>query len=91
MNWQGKTKSLTAFVKGSKHVLQDSQIESDSSIEPGAIGSFELIIPSNEPGSSIMPGKINPTQCEAVTMVCAQIIGNDVAISWLESGGRSDY
>ena len=47
MNWQGKTKSLTAFVKGSKHVLQDSQIESDSSIEPGAIGSFELIIPSN--------------------------------------------
>mgnify|MGYP001388512492 CR=1 FL=1 len=47
MNWQGKTKSLTAFAKGSKHVLQDSQIESDSSVEPGAIGSFELIIPSN--------------------------------------------
>ena len=44
-------------------------------------GIGELIIPSNEPGSSIMPGKVNPTQCEAITMVCAQIIGNDVAIS----------
>jgi len=44
-----------------------------------AIG--ELILPANEPGSSIMPGKINPTQTEAVTMVCAQIIGNDVAIT----------
>tara|TARA_Y100001970_G_scaffold272847_1_gene370042 strand:+ start:1342 stop:2355 length:1014 start_codon:yes stop_codon:yes gene_type:complete len=47
MNWQGKTQSLTAFVRGSKQVLPDSKIESDSSIEPGAIGSFELIIPSN--------------------------------------------
>jgi len=47
MNWQGKTQSLTAFAKGSKQVLPDSQIESDSSIEPGAIGSFELVIPSN--------------------------------------------
>lgn len=44
-------------------------------------GIGELIIPANEPGSSIMPGKVNPTQAEAVTMVCAQIIGNDVAIS----------
>ena len=44
-------------------------------------GIGEIIIPSNEPGSSIMPGKVNPTQCEAMTMVCAQIIGNDVAIS----------
>ena len=47
MNWQGKTQALTAFVKGSKQVLPDSKIESDSSIEPGAIGGFELIIPSN--------------------------------------------
>ena len=47
MNWQGKTQSLTAFAKGSKQVLPDSQIESDSSVEPGAIGSFELVIPSN--------------------------------------------
>ena len=44
-------------------------------------GIGEIILPSNEPGSSIMPGKINPTQCEAITMVCAQVIGNDTAIS----------
>ena len=43
-------------------------------------GIGEIIIPSNEPGSSIMPGKVNPTQCEAITMVCAQVMGNDVAI-----------
>lgn len=41
----------------------------------------EISIPANEPGSSIMPGKVNPTQCEALTMVCAQVMGNDVAIS----------
>jgi fumarate hydratase class II len=44
-------------------------------------GIGEIIIPANEPGSSIMPGKVNPTQCEALTMVCAQVMGNDVAIS----------
>lgn len=44
-------------------------------------GIGEIIIPSNEPGSSIMPGKVNPTQCEALTMVCAQVMGNDVSIS----------
>ncbi|WP_062055266.1 class II fumarate hydratase [Aquimarina longa] len=44
-------------------------------------GIGELIIPANEPGSSIMPGKVNPTQCEALTMVCAQVLGNDVAIN----------
>lgn len=44
-------------------------------------GIGELIIPENEPGSSIMPGKVNPTQCEALTMVCAQVMGNDVAIT----------
>ncbi|MFZ6655408.1 class II fumarate hydratase [Undibacterium sp. TJN19] len=44
-------------------------------------GLGELQIPENEPGSSIMPGKVNPTQCEAVTMVCCQVMGNDVAIS----------
>ena len=43
-------------------------------------GIGEITIPSNEPGSSIMPGKVNPTQCEALTMVCAQVMGNDVAI-----------
>ncbi len=44
-------------------------------------GIGEVIIPANEPGSSIMPGKVNPTQCEALTMVCAQVIGNDTAIN----------
>lgn len=44
-------------------------------------GIGEISIPENEPGSSIMPGKVNPTQCEALTMVCAQVMGNDVAIS----------
>ena len=44
-------------------------------------GIGEIIIPANEPGSSIMPGKVNPTQCEALTMVCAQVIGNDMAIA----------
>lgn len=44
-------------------------------------GIGEIIIPANEPGSSIMPGKVNPTQCEAITMVCAQVMGNDVAMT----------
>ena len=44
-------------------------------------GIGELVLPANEPGSSIMPGKVNPTQCEAITMVCAQVMGNDVAIT----------
>ena len=44
-------------------------------------GIGELYIPENEPGSSIMPGKVNPTQCEALTMVCAQVMGNDVAVT----------
>lgn len=44
-------------------------------------GIGEITIPANEPGSSIMPGKVNPTQCEALTMVCAQVVGNDMAIA----------
>ncbi len=44
-------------------------------------GLGEITIPENEPGSSIMPGKVNPTQCEALTMVCCQVMGNDVALS----------
>ncbi|MEQ9468872.1 MAG: class II fumarate hydratase [Ekhidna sp.] len=51
-------------------------------------GIGEILIPDNEPGSSIMPGKVNPTQCEALTMVCAQVIGNDVAIS---AGGMTGH
>lgn len=51
-------------------------------------GFGELILPENEPGSSIMPGKVNPTQCEALTMVCAQIIGLDTAVSLAGSQGN---
>lgn len=51
-------------------------------------GIGEILIPANEPGSSIMPGKVNPTQCEALTMVCAQVIGNDAATS---VGGMSGH
>tara|TARA_B100000029_G_scaffold316865_1_gene309293 strand:+ start:14388 stop:15782 length:1395 start_codon:yes stop_codon:yes gene_type:complete len=51
-------------------------------------GIGELILPANEPGSSIMPGKINPTQCEALTMVCLQVIGNDSAITIAGASGN---
>ncbi|KAH1136265.1 hypothetical protein GLYMA_10G016200v4 [Glycine max] len=51
-------------------------------------GLGELILPENEPGSSIMPGKVNPTQCEALTMVCAQVIGNHVAVTVGGSNGH---
>jgi fumarate hydratase, class II len=51
-------------------------------------GFAELMIPENEPGSSIMPGKVNPTQCEALTMIAVQVMGNDVAVGF---GGASGY
>lgn len=51
-------------------------------------GIGELLLPENEPGSSIMPGKVNPTQCEAMTMVCAQIMGNHVAVTVAGSNGH---
>jgi fumarate hydratase, class II len=51
-------------------------------------GIAEILIPANEPGSSIMPGKVNPTQCEAMTMVCAQVLGNDMALS---TGGMNGH
>jgi len=51
-------------------------------------GIGEIIIPSNEPGSSIMPGKVNPTQVEAMTMVCARIMGNDTTIAIAGSNGQ---
>ena len=51
-------------------------------------GLGEIFIPENEPGSSIMPGKVNPTQCEAVTMVAVQVMGNDVAVSMAASQGN---
>ena len=52
------------------------------------LGLGEITIPENEPGSSIMPGKVNPTQCEAVTMVAVQVMGNDVAVSVAASQGN---
>jgi fumarate hydratase class II len=51
-------------------------------------GIGEITIPENEPGSSIMPGKVNPTQCEALTMVCAQVFGNDAAVAFAGSQGN---
>ena len=51
-------------------------------------GIGEIILPANEPGSSIMPGKVNPTQCEALTMVCAQVMGNNTAVSVAGSNGH---
>jgi fumarate hydratase class II len=51
-------------------------------------GIGELLIPENEPGSSIMPGKVNPTQCEALTMVCVQVFGNDAAVAFAGSQGN---
>ena len=51
-------------------------------------GIGEIIIPENEPGSSIMPGKVNPTQCEATTMAAAQVMGNDVAVTFGASSGN---
>ncbi len=51
-------------------------------------GFSELILPANEPGSSIMPGKVNPTQCEAMTMVCAEVIGNDTTVTFAGSQGH---
>ena len=51
-------------------------------------GLGELILPANEPGSSIMPGKVNPTQCEAMTMVCTQVMGNDTTISFAGASGN---
>jgi len=51
-------------------------------------GLGELLLPENEPGSSIMPGKVNPTQCEAMTMLCAQVMGNTTAVT---VGGMSGH
>jgi fumarate hydratase class II len=51
-------------------------------------GLGELSLPENEPGSSIMPGKVNPTQCEALTMVAAQVIGNQTVVSVAGSNGQ---
>ena len=51
-------------------------------------GFNEWLLPANEPGSSIMPGKVNPTQCEALSMVCLQVFGNDLTVSLAASQGQ---
>ena len=51
-------------------------------------GIAEISLPENEPGSSIMPGKVNPTQCEALTMVCVQVMGNNTTVSFAGSQGH---
>ena len=72
-------------VSGSLRVLADALMKIANDVRWYASGPRngigELLIPENEPGSSIMPGKVNPTQCEAMTMVCAQVAGNDTTIS----------
>ena len=64
------------------------QLPGNAHICDAGCGIGELIIPANEPGSSIMPGKVNPTQCEAVTMVAVQVMGNDTAIGIAASQGN---
>jgi fumarate hydratase class II len=53
-------------------------------------GIGELLLPANEPGSSMLPGKVNPTQCEALTMLCCQVMGNDVAIAFAAASGSME-
>jgi fumarate hydratase class II len=94
---QNKFHSLTSkdglvFVHGALKALAANLMKIANDIRWLASGPRcgigELIIPANEPGSSIMPGKVNPTQCEAVTMVCCQVIGNDVTVGLAASQGN---
>lgn len=77
------TKDQLVHLSGSLNTLATSLMKIGNDIRILSCGPRcgigELIIPSNEPGSSIMPGKVNPTQCEALTMVCAQVFGNHTA------------
>lgn len=57
-------------------------------VGPGRGRTGELLLPANEPGSSIMPGKVNPTQCEVLTMVCAQVMGNHTSINMAAAHGQ---
>jgi fumarate hydratase class II len=80
------------FASGALKTLADSLMKIANDIRwlasgPRA-GFGELVLPENEPGSSIMPGKVNPTQSEAVTMVAVQVFGNDAAIGFAGSQGN---
>ena len=81
--WQPMMPSLNLMVLCDQIAVSINKIGNDIRLLGSGprCGIGELILPANEPGSSIMPGKVNPTQCEALTMVCAQIIGNDAAIA----------
>ena len=75
-------------ISGSLKRLAVSLMHIANNIRGPRCGIGELVLPANEPGSSIMPGKVNPTQCEALTMVCAQVIGNDSAVSVAGTHGQ---
>ena len=70
-----------------KFALMTSDADRCSNSRPRS-GLGELLLPENEPGSSIMPGKVNPTQCEAMTMVASQVMGNNTTISVAGSNGH---
>jgi fumarate hydratase class II len=80
------------FVHGALRTLAASLIKIANDVRWLASGPRcgigELTIPENEPGSSIMPGKVNPTQCEAMTMVCTQVLGNDTALAVAGASGN---
>ena len=86
------SKSAIAFAHGAMKALAADLMKIANDVRWLASGPRcgigELLIPENEPGSSIMPGKVNPTQCEALTMVCVQVMGNDVAVGMAASQGN---
>lgn len=86
------SKSGVAFVHGAMKALAADLLKMANDVRLLASGPRcgigEIFIPENEPGSSIMPGKVNPTQCEAMTMVCVQVMGNDAALGFAASQGN---
>ncbi len=86
------SKGALSFVHGAIKTLAADLMKIGNDIRLLASGPRcgigEILIPANEPGSSIMPGKVNPTQCEALTMVCLQVMGNDTTISMAASQGN---
>lgn len=86
------SKDALVFVHGAIKALAANLLKIANDIRLLASGPRcgigEIVIPANEPGSSIMPGKVNPTQCEALTMVCAQVMGNDATIGIAASQGN---
>lgn len=77
LNWIGSTGLMKTMALSIIKIANDIRLLGSG---PRA-GLGELVLPANEPGSSIMPGKVNPTQCEAVLMVCSRVIGNDMGVT----------